>query len=68
MMVFLLAYQTGIQTMRFISGQLVPLTDRWLVTGNGYYILSDACRSHRDEDEFAGLVADELVFEVASSS
>ena len=68
MMVCLLAWQTGIQAMRFISVQLMPLTNRWLAPGNGYHIVSDACRPHRDVDEFAGRMADELVFEAASSA
>ena len=68
MMVYLLTWQTGIQAMRFILGHLAPLTDLWLATHNGYHIVSDACRPHRDVDDFAGLVADELVFEVTSSA
>ena len=68
MMVCLLAWKTGIQEMRFISWQLVPLTNRWLAPGKGYHNVSDACRPHRDVDEFAGWMADELVFEVASSA
>ena len=59
MMVCLLAWQNGIQVLRFISGQLVPLTDRWLVPG---HIVSDACRPHREGDEFAGRMAGELAF------
>jgi hypothetical protein len=68
MMVCLLAWQAGIQAMRFISGQLVPLTNCWLAPDNGYHNVPDACRPHRDVDEFAGWMADELVFEVASSA
>ena len=68
MIACLLTWQTGIQAIRFISGQLVPLTDCWLAPGNGYHIVSDACRPHRDVDEFAGRMADELVFEAASSA
>ena len=48
--------------------QLVPFTDSWLATGKGYHIVTDACRPHREVDEFAGWMADELVFEAASSS
>ena len=47
-----------------MSGQLVPLTDRWLASGNG----SGAGRPRRDGDEFPGWMTDELVFEVASST
>ena len=47
--------------------QLEPFTDRWLAPGKGYHIVSDACRPHREVDEFAGWMADELVFEAASS-
>ena len=68
MMVCLLARQTGIQAMQFISGQLVPLNDRWLTPRNRYHFVSDACKLHQDVDEFAGWMADELVFEAASSS
>ena len=49
-------------------GQLAPLTDRWLAPDNGYHIVSDSCRPHRDVDELAGWMADELVFEVALSA
>ena len=55
-------------TDAIMSGQLVPLTDRWLASGNGYHIVSGAGRPRRDVDEFAGWMADELVFEVASSA
>jgi hypothetical protein len=68
MMVCLLAWRTGIQAVLFISGRLVPLTDLWLAPGNGYHIVSDACKPHRDVDEFAAWMADALVFGVASSS
>ena len=68
MMVCLLAWQTGIQEVRLISGQLAPLTDRWLAPDNDYHIVSDACRLNREVDEFVGWMADELVFEAASSS
>ena len=68
MMVCLLAWQTDIQAMRFISEQLVPLTDCWLAPGNGHLIVSDLCRPHRDVDEFAGWMADKLLFEVALPS
>ena len=51
-----------------ISGQRVPLTDRCLASDNGYHIVSGAGRPRRDVDEFAGWMADELVFEVASSA
>ena len=68
MMTCLLAWQTGIQVLRPILGQLERLTDRWLAPGKGYHIVSDACRPHREVDGFAGWMADELVFEAASSS
>ena len=68
MMVCLLAPQTGIQAMQFISGQLVPLNDRWLTPRNRYHFVSDACKPHRDVDEFAEWIADELVFKVGSSA
>ena len=68
MMFCLLAWQTGIQVLGFISGQLVPLADRWLAPGNGYHIVSDACRPHREVDVFAGWMADEVVYEAVSSS
>ena len=41
-------------TDTIMSGQLVPLTDRWPATGNGYHIGSGAGRPRRDVDEFAG--------------
>ena len=68
MMVCLLAWQTGIQAMRFISAQLMPITDRWLAHCNGHRIVSNSCKPHRDVDEFAGWIADELALEDASSS
>ena len=52
----------------FISRELAPLTIRWLAPGNGHHIVSDACRPHRDVDEFAGWMSDELVFKVGSSA
>ena len=51
-----------------MSRQLVPPTDLWLASGNGCHIVSGAGRPRRDVYEFAGWMADELVFEVASSA
>ena len=63
MIAYLLTWQTGIPAIRFISGQLVPLTDCWLAPGNGYHIVSDACRPYRNVDGFARWTADDLVFQ-----
>ena len=51
-----------------LSGKLVPLTDQWLASDNGYHIVANTDSPHRSVEEFARWMADDLSFEVITST
>ena len=43
-----------------LSGKLVPLTDQWLASDNGYHIVANTDSPRRSVEEFARWMADEI--------